>query len=256
VFSGRAAAKVPVISYMRTQAHSRSAFARLISRVIPALFFALFSRYFALNGAHFGLSCRACIPTRERASMTGTGVNTTGEQDGSFGETEKDMNAELNQHIDQLRQMTTAQLQLKYRELFGQPSHSNHKAYLFRRVAWRMQALAEGTLSERAREYAREIAADADLRLCAPKQAIETEPPIRVANGSRQLDPRVPPPGTQLIKRYKDETLTVTVLEDGYQYRERVYKSLSAIARQVTGTQWNGYVFFGLRLRQEQDRAE
>jgi len=188
--------------------------------------------------------------------MTGTGVNTTGEQDGSFGETEKGMNAELNQHIDQLRQMTTAQLQLKYRELFGQPSHSNHKDYLFRRVAWRMQALAEGGLSERAREYARDIAADADLRLCAPKKAIETEPAIRVANASRQLDPRVPPPGTQLIKRYKDETLTVTVLEDGYQYGDRIYKSLSAIARQVTGTQWNGYVFFGLRLRQEQDRAE
>ena len=188
--------------------------------------------------------------------MTDTGVNALGERDGSFRETEKGMNAELNQHINQLRHMTTAQLQLKYRELFGQPSHSNHKDYLFRRVAWRMQALAEGDLSERAREYAREIAIDADLRLCAPKKAIETQPAIRVANASRQFDPRVPPPGTQIIKRYKDETLTVTVLEDGYQYGERVYKSLSAVARQVTGTQWNGYVFFGLRLRQEQGRAE
>lgn len=165
------------------------------------------------------------------------------------------MHAELNQHIDQLRHMTTAQLQLKYRELFGQASHSNHKDYLFRRVAWRMQALAEGGLSERARQYAREIATDADLRLCAPKQLVESEPAVRVANASRQLDPRVPPPGTQLIKQYKDKTLAVTVLEDGYQYEERVYKSLSAIARQVTGTQWNGYVFFGLRLRQEQGRA-
>ena len=166
------------------------------------------------------------------------------------------MNRELNQHIDQLRDMTTAQLQRKYRELFGQPSHSNNKDYLFRRVAWLMQAVAEGGLSERARAYAREIATDADLRLCAPKRPIETQPAVRVANASRQLDPRVPPAGTQLIKRYKDETLTVTVLEDGYQYEERVYKSLSAIARLVTGTQWNGYVFFGLRLRQEQDRAE
>ena len=166
------------------------------------------------------------------------------------------MHTELDQRIDQLRHMTTAQLQLKYRELFGQPSHSNHKNYLFRRVAWRMQALAEGGLSERARQHAREIVTDADLRLCAPKQRIETQPAVRVANASRQLDPRVPPPGTQLIKRYKDKTLAVTVLEDGYQYGERVYKSLSAIARQVTGTQWNGYLFFGLRLRQEPDRAE
>jgi DUF2924 family protein len=166
------------------------------------------------------------------------------------------MNVELSQPIDQLRHMTTAQLKLKYRELFGQPSHSNHKAYLFRRVAWRMQAVAEGGLSERARQYAREIATDADLRLCAPNQPIQTQPAVRVASASRQRDPRVPPPGTQLIKRYKDKTLTVTVLEDGYQYGERVYKSLSAIARQVTGTQWNGYVFFDLRLRQEQGRAE
>src|SRR5258708_18810011 len=166
------------------------------------------------------------------------------------------MNAELNQHIDRLRCMTTAQLQLKYRELFGQPSHSNHKGYLFRRVAWRMQALAEGGLSERAREHAQEIATDADLRLCAPKKLVGPQPAVQVAKASRQLDPRVPAPGTQLIKQYKDETLTVTVLEDGFQYGDRVYKSLSAIARQVTGTQWNGYVFFGLRLRQEQVRAE
>ena len=65
----------------------------------------------------------------------------------------------------------------------------------------------------------------------------------------------MPPPGTQLIKRYKNETITVTVLEDGFQYGERVYKSLSAIARQVTGTQWNGYSFFALSLRKEQGRA-
>ena len=166
------------------------------------------------------------------------------------------MNAELIQHIDQLRYLTTAQLKLKYRDLFGQTSHSNHKDYLFRRVAWRIQAVAEGGLSERARQYAREIATDVDMRLCAPAKATGTQLAFRVANASKQLDPRVPPPGTQLIKRYKDKTLTVTVLEDGYEYEERVYKSLSAIARQVSGTQWNGYVFFGLRLRQEQGRAE
>src|SRR5258708_39580478 len=108
--------------------------------------------------------------------MTGTRVNTPGEQDGSLRETEKGMNAELNQHIDDLRHLTTTQLQLKYRELFGQPSHSNHKDYLFRRVAWRMQAVGEGGLSERAREHAREIASDADLRLCAPKKLAGAQP--------------------------------------------------------------------------------
>jgi NodT family efflux transporter outer membrane factor (OMF) lipoprotein len=183
------------------------------------------------------------------------GVNGPGEQDAPFRETEKGMNAELHQQMHQLRHMTTAQLKLKYRELFGQASHSNHKHYLWRRVAWHIQALAEGGLSERARQYARAIASDADLRLCGPKK-MGTQPAVRVANASRQPDPRVPAPGTQLIKLYKDETLTVTVLEDGYQYRERVYKSLSAIAREVTGTQWNGYLFFSLGLRKEMSHDE
>lgn len=164
------------------------------------------------------------------------------------------MNAEIGRHIDELRRMTTAQLQLRYRELFGQSSHSNHKDYLFRRVAWRLQAIVEGGLSDRARQYAREIAEDADLRLCAPKQYGEAQPAVRMASASRQPDPRVPSPGTQLIKRYKNETIAVTVLEDGFHHGECIYKSLSAIARKVTGTQWNGFSFFGLALRKETRR--
>jgi uncharacterized membrane protein YdbT with pleckstrin-like domain len=165
------------------------------------------------------------------------------------------MNAEIGRQIDELRHMTTAQLQMKYRELFGQSSHSNHKDYLFRRVAWRLQAIVEGGLSERARQYAREIAEDADLRLCAPKHYGEAQSAVRMASASRRPDPRVPAPGTQLIKRYRKETITVTVLDDGYQYGLRVYKSLSAIARQVTGTQWNGYSFFALSSRKGLRRA-
>jgi len=157
------------------------------------------------------------------------------------------------QHIDQLRQLTVSQLRLKYHELFGHASHSNHKRYLFRRLAWRLQSLAEGGLSERARQYALQITEDADLRLCPPKSS-GTQPGIRVAP-SRQTDPRLPTPGTQLVKRYKDDTITVTVLADGFQHGERVYKSLSAIARQVTGTQWNGFSFFGLSSPKRRRRA-
>jgi Protein of unknown function (DUF2924) len=165
------------------------------------------------------------------------------------------MNPELGERLDQLRQLTTTQLQVKYRELFGRASHSNHKGYLFRRVAWRLQSLAEGGLSERACAYAREIAEDADLRLCAPKNLVRAQPAIHVATASRQVDPRLPAPGTELIKRDKNETITVTVLEDGFQHGERVYKSLSAIARKVTGTQWNGFCFFGLASRKEAGRG-
>ena len=94
---------------------------------------------------------------------------------------------------DQGRFVHDWRLRSRYRQLFAQSSHSNHKDYLFRRVAWRLQALAEGGLSERARHYARGIATDADLRLCAPKRPIQSRSAVRVANASRQLDPRVPP---------------------------------------------------------------
>jgi hypothetical protein len=163
------------------------------------------------------------------------------------------MDSQLDQDIGQLGHMTTAQLRSKYHELFGHESHSNHKGYLFRRVAWRLQSLTQGGLSERARQYAREIIQDADLRLCPPKRFVGPKS-VRVSPPP-QADPRVPAVGTVLVKQYKKDTITVTVLEHGFQYRERVYKSLSAIARQVTGTQWNGYCFFGLSSRKEPGRA-
>ena len=86
------------------------------------------------------------------------------------------MDSQLDENIDQLRQMTTAQLRLKYQELFGQASHSNHKDYLFRRIAWRLQALAQGGLSERARLFAQQITQDADLRLCPPNKLLQAQP--------------------------------------------------------------------------------
>ena len=67
--------------------------------------------------------------------------------------------------IEQLRGATVRELRAKYFALFGQPSRSNHKQFLVRRIAWRLQALAEGDLSERARERALSLARDADLRL-------------------------------------------------------------------------------------------
>jgi hypothetical protein len=76
----------------------------------------------------------------------------------------------IEQQIDELGRMTVAQLRQKYMEVFVEESRSNHKQYLFRRIAWRIQALAEGGLSERARRRAMELANDADLRIRAPKR--------------------------------------------------------------------------------------
>src|SRR3990167_2613657 len=103
---------------------------------------------------------------------------------------------EVRQQIEELRFMTVGQIREKYREVFGEESRSNHKQFLFRRIAWRIQALAEGGLSERARRRALEIANDADLSIRAPK-SFDPSTPIerRVSRKLAAADPRLPPPG-------------------------------------------------------------
>ena len=151
---------------------------------------------------------------------------------------------EARQQIEELRFMTVNQLREKYLEVFGEESRSNHKQFLFRRVAWRIQALAEGGLSERARRRALEIAIDADLRIRAPKGFGVGTPRDRKASRRISTDPRLPAPGTALVREYKDRSVVVKVRLDGFEYEGRIYRSLSAIAQEVTGTKWNGFLFF------------
>jgi hypothetical protein len=135
-------------------------------------------------------------------------------------------------------------------------TRSNHKQFLFRRIAWRLQALAEGGLSERAKRRALEIANDADLRIRAPKTAFRgntMQPEERTATTcfNTGRDPRLPVPGTLLTRRFKGRTVAVEVLEDGFRYDGTVYKSLTAIANLVTGAKWNGFEFFRQSLNRE-----
>jgi hypothetical protein len=125
---------------------------------------------------------------------------------------------EIRQEIEGLRNLTTAQLKQKYREVFGEESRSNHKQFLFRRIAWRIQANAWGGLSERARQRALEIADDADLRIRAPKNFLR-EPLDDGRNMEARLkpslDPRLPLPGTPLIRRYQGKDSRNYVRKDG-----------------------------------------
>jgi len=170
--------------------------------------------------------------------------------------TESRFNAELYNQIDELRQMTVRQLREKYAQVFGEETRSNHKQFLFRRMAWRLQALAEGGLSERAKRRALEIANDADLRIRAPKTAfrgdtMQLEERTATTCLSTGRDPRLPVSGTLLTRRFKGRTVVVEVLEDGFRYDGAVYKSLTAIANLVTGAKWNGFEFFRQGLNRE-----
>jgi len=151
--------------------------------------------------------------------------------------------------IDRLEHQTVGELQQKYREVFGQESRSNHKQFLRRRIAWRLQANAQGDLSERARQRALALAEGAELRIRAPQSFLRecATPAAMRRRGSR--DARLPVAGTRLTRLHQGQDIEVEVLEKGFRYQEQVYKSLSAVARQVTGTQWNGFAFFGLQGR-------
>ena len=155
--------------------------------------------------------------------------------------------------IEQLRSLNVIALRRKYQELFGEESRSWNKQFLFRRIAWRLQANAEGGLSERARHRAAEIVNDSDLRTRAPREFLPTPVSTIVTcefdRTQPQRDRRLPPPGALLTRRLDNRQIVVKVLEEGFEFETRRYGSLSAIAREVTGTRWNGLLFFGLAER-------
>jgi hypothetical protein len=164
------------------------------------------------------------------------------------------LNRALKNEIDGLRQMTVAQLQRKHLELFGEEVRSKHKEALFKRIAWRLQTLAEGGLSERAHRRAMELANDADLRIHPPNDALGDKPANQnghSATASVGIDARLPMPGTILSRDYKGRRISVEVRENGFDYDGKLYRSLSAVAQAVTGTKWNGFLFWGLAQSKE-----
>jgi hypothetical protein len=158
-----------------------------------------------------------------------------------------------------LNRMSTGELAERYRELHGQPCRTRHKGYLIRKIAWRIQANAEGDLSERARKRAAELANDAEIRVMAPKTLVcppqigETVTLTRPvpAETEQPNDPRMPPPGTALVRTYKGRTIRAVVLEDGrsVEYNGERFRTLSALANRLTRSHMSGYRFFRLGVQ-------
>jgi hypothetical protein len=138
-----------------------------------------------------------------------------------------------------------SELRAKYAQVFGEETRVGNKAWLVKRIIWRLQALAEGDLSERARRRAAELAQDADLRLSPPRQK-QSAPASVQKNGKARapVNGYLPLPGTILTRWYKGQTLKVQVLRQGFEYQGQVYKSLSAIAKAITGSHTSGHLFF------------
>lgn len=177
------------------------------------------------------------------------------------------MDLDLKQQIALLRKMTVTQLREQHLELFGEPNSAGHREYLFRRIAWRLQAEAEGDLAERARRIrarAKELARDTDVRTTPPAafkdHQGEPDPKAevrRIRGGTLKIDDdRLPTPGTVLTRKFKGVTYSVTVMPVGFELNGEIYKSLSAVAKVITGSHWNGYLFFGLTPPKKRTRKE
>ena len=122
-------------------------------------------------------------------------------------------------------------LKQKWRDLFENEPPPYNRRFLEHRLAYRIQELAYGGLKPATRAKLDALADALD-----PKAARK-----RTVNG--------PVVGTQLIREWRGVEQKVTVLADGFEWEGRRYKSLSAVARAITGTRWNGLTFFGVARR-------
>ena len=152
------------------------------------------------------------------------------------------MKLDIDREVATLGGLSTGQLCERYVELFGEPIRTRHKTYLIRKIAWRLQAMEEGDLSERARRRAEELAKDAEVRVMPPKYA----PSVKIRTDAQIADPRLPSPGTAMVRKYRGRQVRVVVLKDGFEYEGQHFGSLSAVAKAITGTHCNGFRFFNL----------
>jgi Protein of unknown function (DUF2924) len=154
----------------------------------------------------------------------------------------------IDLELSALEAMAPKQLRRRYREVWGEETRSGNKRFMIKRIAWKLQALAEGDLPERARQKALAIARDSDLRTTSPRPRYGgTAGPERTIDRPVTLKPsRTPTPGTQLTRVYKGKTVAVTVLENGFAYNGERYRTLSAAAKAITGTHVSGNAFFKL----------
>ena len=161
---------------------------------------------------------------------------------------------DFTRELARLGKLTVKQLKARFLEVFGEETKTNNKQWLIKRIAWRIQALEEGDLSERARKRAEEVANDADLRVIPPtvKPVEEAEERTIIKPQPTPSDDRLPPPGTILTRQYKGEQLEVLILPNGFEHEGRVYRSLSAVAKAITGSHCNGFAFFNLKRKDHQ----
>ena len=147
------------------------------------------------------------------------------------------MNDSVLARVAALKTMPTAELKQQWQQLFEAQAPPYNRRFLESRLAYRIQELAYGGLKPETVKRLEALGEQLDGGNIVVRRIRGDDKPIA---------------GTRLIREYQGIEHTATVLHDGYEWQGRPYQSLSAIARAITGTRWNGWVFFGLKNRRGQ----
>lgn len=160
------------------------------------------------------------------------------------------MNASIPQQIARFQAMSVSELRVEWQRLYGEPTRSRNRVYLWRRLAWRVQELQLGGLRDETKQRIVGLAPAAFVRAQVPPGFAPSAGRISTPPGATaRRDPRLPSPGSTLVRNYRGADVRVLVLDDGFEWEGRRLDSLSEVAFAVTGSKWNGWLFFGLTGR-------
>lgn len=157
--------------------------------------------------------------------------------------------ADVPRLLVDLQKMSVRELAARYRELYGEPSRSNNKGYLVRRLAWRTQELAEGGLPPSVIQRLKDLGDQLPerwRRRMAERQGVL----VNLEALPAPRDPRLPDVGTTLRRVFRGKTYVVKVLAEWFELDGVVHKSLSAVSKAITGHDYNGFQFFKLTKKQ------
>ena len=164
------------------------------------------------------------------------------------------MEATLLRELHRIQRLSVSELRAEWARLYnGEVCRSRNKTYLAKRLCWRLQEMRLGGLSDRTKAKIDELVPDSLARARTPREALDAAVAANKATvdpvpGAKR-DPRLPSTGAVISRVYRGRELQLLVLDDGFELDGQHYQSLSEAARAVTGSKWNGRLFWGLTER-------
>ena len=150
----------------------------------------------------------------------------------------------VTKEIDKLRQLPTPDLVERYRELWGKDPHCRHREWLWKRCAWKLHEQKYGGLSAVAKRRLEELIAEIDLPLGERNRTVTGA----LRGGTRGGDIKL---GTVFTRIWRGHDVRAVAVDGGFECDGIVHRSLSAVAKAVTGSHWNGKLFFGITKRRK-----